>query len=66
MPSYPKRKDELLWAACKVINDYEQHGEVLQADENGEYGRTTSIFQLQVAVNRLLENRKRKESADVR
>ena len=57
MPQYNKKDNELLWAACEIINDYENFGEVLQTDKNGEYGHTTAIFRLQVAVNRLLEKK---------
>jgi len=48
-------QQKLFDAACEIVEDYKEWGEVLQVDENGKYGKTTAIFKLQKAVDDILK-----------
>ena len=45
-----KREQELLVAAWNIVSDYERYGEVLQHDDNFEYGENSSIIRLSNAI----------------
>jgi len=42
--------DMLLTAAKEILEDFDTYGEVLQTDEEGEYGPKTAIEKLRQAV----------------
>ena len=48
----PVRK--LYYAALEVMDDFDTYGEVLQANDCGEYGETTAIGKLKRAL-RMME-----------
>ena len=41
---------ELYQTACEILNDFDNYGEVLQTDINGEYGKEATIEKLRTAV----------------
>ena len=43
---------EMLEAALDIVRDFQQFGEVLQSDENDEYGTQSSIGKLQAAIRK--------------
>lgn len=45
-----KQIQELYRAACEIINDFDNYGEVLQADINGKYSKEATIERLRTAV----------------
>jgi len=42
-------------AASEIVDDFEEWGPVLQANENGEYDADTAIKRLQVLRNEIIE-----------
>lgn len=46
---------ELYCMASEIVDDFEDHGPVLQADENGEFSDETVIKRLQKARNDLMK-----------
>jgi hypothetical protein len=51
----PELALEFYCMASEIVDDFEDHGPVLQADENGDYSDETTIRRLQSARNRLIE-----------
>jgi hypothetical protein len=51
--------DMILTAANEILEDFDTYGEVLQTDEEGEYGPTTAIEKLRQAVNFFRQEKKR-------
>lgn len=51
--------DMILTAAKKILEDFDTYGEVLQTDEEGNYGPTTAIHKLRQAVNLFRQEKKR-------
>lgn len=45
-----EKHGELILAAQEVISDFDTYGEVLQTDDDGEYGPTTAIEKLREAL----------------
>jgi hypothetical protein len=46
---------EFYCMASEIVDDFEDYGPVLQADENGEYTDETVIRRLQTARNELIK-----------
>jgi hypothetical protein len=46
---------ELLMAAKRVVGEFDDWGEVLQTDDEGEYGPDTAIERLRAAVSAVFE-----------
>lgn len=44
------RLRELYQAACEVLDDFDNYGEVLQVDDFGEYGKDSAIERLRKAA----------------
>jgi hypothetical protein len=42
-------------AASEIVDDFEDYGPVLQADEHGEYSEETTIRELQLARKAIIE-----------
>jgi len=51
MMSEPVR--ELYYAALEILDDFDTFGEVLQVDDNGEYGEDTAITKLRKALEKM-------------
>jgi len=51
--------DMLLAAAKQILDDFDTYGEVLQTDEEGEYGPKTAIEKLRQAVDFFRQEKKR-------
>jgi len=50
--------DMLLTAVKEILEDFDKYGEVLQTDEEGEYGPKTAIEKLRQAVDFFRQERK--------
>lgn len=46
----PEQHRKLILAAQEIINDFDSYGEVLQTDDDGEYGETTAISMLRESL----------------
>ncbi len=44
--------DALLIAACEIVQDYDNYGEVLQTDSKGKYGKKSAIEELRTAIKK--------------
>lgn len=53
--SRPDLAAEFYCMASEVVDDFEDYGPVIQADENGEYTDSTTIGRLRMARNQLVE-----------
>jgi hypothetical protein len=51
--SNPELAFELYCMASEVVDDFEDYGPVLQADEHGEYSEATTLRRLQTARNEI-------------
>ena len=51
----PELAFEFYCMASEVVDDFEDYGPVLQADEDGAYSEETTIRRLQLARNSLIE-----------
>lgn len=51
----PELAFEFYCMASEVVDDFEDYGPVLQADEHGAYSDETTIKRLQAARNSLIE-----------
>jgi len=51
----PELATRFYWWASEIVDDYEDYGPMLQANENGEYDDETTIIKLRNARNALIE-----------
>jgi len=51
----PELAFEFYCMASEVVDDFEDYGPILQADEDGAYSDETTIRRLQAARNRVIE-----------
>ena len=45
-----EQHQKLILAAGEIVSDFDTYGEVLQTDENQEYGETTAIERLRESL----------------
>jgi hypothetical protein len=57
---HPHLVHALYLAASEVVNDFEDYGSVLQANEHGEYDEATAIGRLKRVRNEILEEFERR------
>ena len=48
--------ENMFWAAIEVIEDYDNFGEVLQMDEDCEYGKESAIEKLKTETYKYRDN----------
>ena len=51
----PELATRFYWWASEIVDDYEDYGPVLQANEDGEYDGETMIIKLRHVRNELIE-----------
>jgi len=48
----PKNCANIILIAMELLEEFDEYGEVLQTDEDGEYGPTSTIERLRAAIEK--------------